>query len=313
MNFPVEILMLLALCGSSLGLFEYLERISRDPLRAKIQKPFGKASWYELIISLPESFVHLFDTVFGERQFSLVRVERSFIASMIALIILYSILIFGLSSSSFRLDFIEGDLSQTGLFALSAGIALFVNFAADYLSLAETRYVISVLSKRMRSDRPLVKSIAFIVIFFALDALFTFTIFAGTLIFVLFLIALPSALTEGISTPIQQMWQLFLVSIESWLYFIPHFSDSINNTNLGAFQYAFSPCFWSTFITSIWLWIFALTSVSTRLVLPLIAHVDSLKKYFDIEGRPFRTLGIISVPVLFILAVFWELVSWIAL
>ena len=55
--------------------------------------------------------------------------------------------------------------------------------------------------------------------------------------------------------------------------------------------------FLSTFFTSIWLWIYAISVSLSRLLLRMNSGVGFLLRASDVERKPFRSMGFVSVII----------------
>jgi hypothetical protein len=48
----------------------------------------------------------------------------------------------------------------------------------------------------------------------------------------------------------------------------------------------------STFLTSIWIWLYAIAGVTMRSTVSLFRGVDWMSEFFDVENRPVQALGL---------------------
>ena len=119
------------LAGSMLGLTllagSLLSPQRKDEIALWLMGAHSQESW-------SRSFVSLFDAVFGERHFSLRCMLRSTVASLIAVVLIWS-LMGNVGALGLR---IRAELSLGSVLVL----ALAVNVVADYVSLLETRYLL---------------------------------------------------------------------------------------------------------------------------------------------------------------------------
>jgi len=132
------------------------------------------------------------------------------------------------------------------------------NLIPDYISLIETRYIIS----KLASARSLRHTIALLILDFAA----TYGIFAILGFFL--------GIVSGEYTVIEILGELI-----RWPFFTSQKDDAI----MGIF-------FWSTFFTSIWIWLYLTAIVLIRFA-KMYERVWSL---FDIEQKPFQSLGLVA-------------------
>lgn len=57
------------------------------------------------------------------------------------------------------------------------------------------------------------------------------------------------------------------------------------------------PVFYSTFFTSLWLWLYALSQVAVRLAGRIAPALTFLKWALPIEERPLRSLGLVAAAL----------------
>ena len=199
--------------------------------------------------SWSRSFTAIFDAIFGTRHFSLRCIATSVLASLIAVVVLW--LLMGLNEGfGTRLEAAHG----LGTVLL---IGLFVNAAADYVSLLETRWL---LGRIDRWRHPLVQALVLLV---------------------------DLALTAAI------IWAAL------WLFQQTDWYDQItggDGEDLGEVLLVFSPFavfFYSTFVTSVWTWVYILSTWVMRGLARL-----RLGRVFDVAGSPVSVLLFAAVPVI---------------
>ena len=59
--------------------------------------------------------------------------------------------------------------------------------------------------------------------------------------------------------------------------------------------------FYSTFLTSVWLWLYAASVLVSRVLLRMNNGVGFLLRVTDVERQPFRSMGFISVIIVSVL------------
>ncbi len=232
----------------------------------------------------PSTFGVIFDQVFGERHLSSRCFYLSSIASLVSITIV--ILIWGsIRPSDFSLYITSNEsVSEKIIFILL--IAALLNLFPDYISLLESRKLVHWISK--------VRGITLILFFLAIDLIATFAIFVLGISFVILIFdftdrginaSLFDALKDGYSLIIKEAIPL---------------KTPRGELPLGIF-------FYSTFFTSIWIWMYAVSGTVIRLVGYLSSTTNRLKTILDIENKPLQSIAMISnllITLMFILALF---------
>lgn len=226
-----------------------------------------------------EGFVGAFDRIFGPKHLSLYCFIRSMAASVVAVTILLLLWI------ALRPDQFSAFAAGQGMAGLGEVILItfIVNVVADYLSLLETRVALGFLR---RWHSPWTRAGILVV-----DALATFTVW------LVFYAGLPFLLLAGVSSTANDI-MLFL-QFQVWSYG----PTIVDVTSLSA-QNGGPPVgiwFYSTFLTSIWLWIYLsagqlarAANVTGRAAGRGIAGLAGL---FDAERQPFRVLGFVAMLI----------------
>lgn len=233
-----------------------------------LESPDAKSSW-------PDFFVQLFDKIFSKqpkpgevlpewrRHLSERCFWRSCAASIFAVIAVTVV----------RTSLLEHlpSFSEMFSYALIAGVfSLFINLFPDYLSLLETRYLL-----RFMEMNPSVVTLALL--------LFADTVFT-VVIFVVVGLSVMAWIEPGAFLP------TFLEMLSDWkqIMWIEEDRHPLRRSSLqGLF-------FYSTFFTSAWLWLFALSQLFFRAASQLDSALRLLKYALPIETRPFRSMGIVA-------------------
>ena len=157
------------------------------------------------------------------------------------------------------------DFYGTPLFLLLGMLGAALNLFPDYLSLLETRFVL----RRMRRAGGVG-----LVGWLALDWLLTTAIFGfGVLFLVVFLVAFSG---EGLGRDLLAEWvQLFWLELPELL--------TGGNEFLSFYL-------WTTYLTSIWLWLYALSGLIVRSA----RAVPSVRDTLNIEDRPLYSMGLVA-------------------
>jgi hypothetical protein len=151
------------------------------------------------------------------------------------------------------------------------GLAFFavLNLLPDYLSLLESRYVIKLMQRG--------RSLARMILLLLLDLLVTVGIgFAAWM-----LLSLPVMSRET-------SWQIFVERI------LPLTASRVGGEGWGAA----GVFFYSTFFTSVWVWLFAISTQAVRLAEYFGIGLNRLKWLLDIQQKPIQSLGVMSILLL---------------
>jgi hypothetical protein len=260
-----------ATTGGLWFLAEKAENALSENARQRVVRWLQEADYTAALKSMPAQFVTMFDRVFGERHWSMKCFLRSCVASVCSVTLAYALC----RSLGFTL---AGEVAANLTPATAAALlfaALTFNAIPDYLSLLETRWLLGVAQRRLRTSwilgaDILMTSVIFAVFTLAVLLVLTFTVFKGA----------------GVGD-------------QSDAYFAGMFlglviSDPVVPIAVLA----------STFFTSVWLWLYALSVPFSRLLLRMNSGLGFLLKVTDVEEQPFRSMGFTSVVLVSLLFLF---------
>ena len=184
-------------------------------------------------------FCIFFDAIFGEKHLSRKCFFRSCIASIIAVILLYFFLgpLLGLLKQRADSDIPLGQVLLIGML---------VNLIPDYISLAETRWLLKAFDK--------VKTFWGHVLVLLLDAVVTGIIIAPAIL----------------------IYQHFMGIEDGLIHSIAVFS-------------VMAVFFYSTFLTSVWAWLYCLSTGFVKLFNSMF-----LVRVLDVEEAPHKSIGLVS-------------------
>ncbi|MBW2608079.1 MAG: hypothetical protein JRD05_10640 [Deltaproteobacteria bacterium] len=217
----------------------------------------------------PTLFAATFDSVFTKRHLSWSCFWRSSLASVFAVILIALLL----NSLGIVTDIYE-TISEEGigavLFALLFCCIVF-NIIPDYISLLETRIVINWMSKK--------NTFLHILVLLLLD------IVATNIIFFVITFMLLSLLT------LLPGFDLVMTIKKGLNMYIQGLTLSGKDKNMGIFIY-------STFFTSIWVWLYAFSGLCVGIVNKSKSVLEFFKKHLAIEDRPLRSMGFVIVLII---------------
>jgi hypothetical protein len=281
---------ILAYIGAWIGIagfvwvcFERADSVAKDEARDSAGKFLSNLEVGQLVNDWSKQFCHVFDAVFGERHFKWKCIWRSFLSSLLAVTIISALQYdqlfkyVGLTGAKIRVVSIEFNISTLVVFAfISIGGALLINWLPDYVSLLETRWILGRLETNSNALR--------IAIFLSIDLLVTPVIFLCYYFLLEFLYS-PFTVHYVLSAKvIISPFDLFSGEWSPWVIF-----------------------FFSTFFTSVWVWFYALASMTVVLLSKLQTPWLWLRDNFlDIDQKPILAMGWIAsmiVTVIFLVSI----------
>lgn len=235
----------------------------------------------EMPQSLPNwssTFAKVFDRIFGEKHLSWKCFLRSCIASHLSVIILF-LLYFGIVVRPLAL---KGQIRLNLAYFVDDNLLLLymipLNVVFDYFSLLESRFVIRWIARSSSNIR------AFI--FLVIDLIVTgFIALLAIWVGLTFLIPLFFSIDMEFYLSIGYVWRTFWAGLR--------FTNAANTIfPISSFWGVYIH---STLFTSMWVWLYVLSGLIVRLVRPAFGGINWFKRVFDIENKPLRSLGYVSV------------------
>lgn len=274
-GFAVALGVYAAVCSLLWLGFVRLEGLLEDDARTKIANWIRGERSTDDSRRWPASFVELFDRVFGEKHLSWRCFWRSCLASAMAVVVMMAV--FMMSYPLLVDEIIRKPHRLIGIGFITAILNLF----PDYLSLLETRYILRrmAVGEKVRTLGPAMLSVWLVIDIAATLAIIYAALFC--LIVILF-----GKKTLGFMG-MEGAW---------WLMF-----DGVTGSWPGIFIY-------TTFVTSVWLWLYAFSGIVVRLVNRVKRIRDFLDGNLKLQDRPLSVMGGVLV-VLFTL-VYWPLILW---
>jgi hypothetical protein len=263
--------------GTVFGVFELGERLASQ--RAKDALSRWLLSFdIQKAKALPDGTQEIFERIFGERHFSWKCFVRSAIFSLgaTAFILVLLFLIYPKETSALIATFFQG-------FWLWITEWLLWSILIDYVSLFKTRLILRIIS----SIRRQITLIAVAIV--CIDYIAYKLIFGVSLI-----------LFEQIVSVIQLGVFIRTNTPEYLLFRAPFIPHGIN---------WYFVWFWSGFVPSLWMWLYAVALVVTRTILRSEKLVNWLRWFLDVEKNPFRSIGAVAAALAFIASVAIILVS----
>ena len=249
-------------------LFSSLDTVVPCPTRRRIGEFLRNT---EVRFQWNESFVDIFDTIFGKACFTPRRLLMSAVISTIFSVVMY------LVWRSFQPEAYALIVREVGIVEPAVMAVVFLvllNWIPDYVSLQETRWLLTV----MQAGRGFPFFVVIVV-----DALLTFLVWVAWLTFVWVIFdVLDLQFFPELS------FHNYLRSIDAAVFFIG--DKKLIATFLSVYLY-------TTFFTSIWLWLYALSTWIIRFLHRLISAFQRAISPLDLESKPFTSIGVVSMAI----------------
>lgn len=167
--------------------------------------------------------------------------------------------------------------------AILFGSAIFFNLLPDYISLLETRFIISQMKK--------IKVVWRQILFLIIDIGLTTIIFViGLLVFFLILPFMLGNIPDPVE--VQKRYEMLVKLLLAGLFM---------NSPSGKSESLMGVFFYSTFFTSVWVWLYIMSVMTVRVLNRTFKSVNVLKSWLDIDNQPIRVLGVIAIVVITVL------------
>ncbi len=270
--------------GGIWALFDRAETVATGDARDAVSRWLHNLDLTRSLPNWPAAFAALFDYVFGKRHFSRGCFYRSCIASLVSVVLVTLVWV------ALRPEEFSAFIQSWTLATLSFGVlvVMFINFIPDYFSLLESRYVIQWVAAKATTIR--------IVVSLVIDFAATLVIFfVAVAIFIAVMELIRPAVRPHIAWDMNQ-WSavagtirdFFSISLRQWKDFVSLHSVMEGMPAAGIALY-------STFFTSVWVWLYALSGSGVKLLNYLGVGIGWLRKILDINDKPIRSLGFVSM------------------
>jgi hypothetical protein len=288
-----------AITGGIWTLFSRAETVTSPEAKVSISRWLKNVRLEGTSTNWPSTFADVFDSIFGKRHFSWRCFWRSCVASIAAVVVMTLIW------AALRPQEFKNFLYPRPIFASSEpptfepwavllvflGSA-FLNFIPDYLSLLESRYVLRLMRSRTSSLQ------VFALLIVDLLATAAIALCVMGLFTALFLLPIDSdeVTFSSVLTISKGLILGTTLSVEFFLQWpIP----------IGVW-------FYSTFFTSVWVWLYALSGLAVKVGEYLGITLTRLRWALDIENKPLHSLGMVSillVSLIYLVIAFYKLVA----
>lgn len=267
----------LAVTAGVLGLFwkgddavsdEFRELVSKRLQGIKIES--DNANWHQ-------SFIQIFDRIFGKNCLAFRCFLRSCVASILTVVAIFSIFIY-IHPDSLSIAITRMGESYIEVFVITFAFICF-NLLPDYFSLVETRWVMGIMSQKY--------SVLNVFLFLMLDLLITVSIFCIVGGFLFFSMAYLIAIAVRVdkSALIYDIIGLLELFYEELIYRGIYLGQDVSgHLSLGVF-------FYSTLFTSVWVWLFVISWLFVIYSAHFQRVLAMLQFVLPIKTRPIRAIG----------------------
>ena len=258
-------------------LFKAMEDTPADDKKRSVAnwlKSIADKSTSNTIIDSPQWFVESFDRIFGKKHLTIQCFLKSCVASIIAVV--FMTIIWALSDFASFIAFF--DFGLTAIFFVFIWI-VFLNFIPDFISLLETRWILNSFE-----NVSLIKMSGLLLI----DIIITGIIFAfGLWIYLLNF----ESTTE------------YVKILTLFIQFKSQYIGSLNGgINGGIF-------FYSTFFTSVWLYLFIISSIGAKVIYSFGHFGNTIMDFFGVQKTPFQSMGTITMILVTVCFVIYAIIN----
>ena len=242
---------------------------------------FGVREWISL---WPERVKRLFDNVFDEHHFTMRCILRSCIVSLFSITVIFVLFLILSKNTPAQWWIYWANVPVIHIFIGLVPPIIF-NLVTDYFALLETRWVIYAMRGKGGKYR--------LVLFLVVD--FVATIFVFIIVFGFISAYLKDGLLSYFGAGRNYGFGLsdFLYSYRDTIYLTLEYFRGFTIDPQDVRYFETPILFYSTFATSIWVWLSFLAVVSSRILNAIVKRTWSRwkVKFLDVEDKPFQSLA----------------------
>jgi hypothetical protein len=261
-----------AMTAAIWALFQRAETVLKPEVKTAISQWLRNLNPATAFENWPATFAAVFDRIFGERHLSWRCFLRSCVASFVAVVIV-TLIWAAIHPDQFNAFVQQGKYKYYAPFLSVFFVAGILNLIPDYLSLLETRYIIRWVSQT--------HSVVRILAFLAFDLVVTAAIFLGT-----YFAAGAFIITIKFGEPLGSF-------VLAFIQMVPRYMLPLTTWSPGSATPAI--WFYSTFFTSVWVWLYASSGLVVKLGEYLGIGIKALKTVVDIDNKPLRSMGFVAM------------------
>jgi len=227
-------------------------------------KSIAAKSTSQTIVESPRWFIEVFDRIFGDRHLTWRCFQRSCVASMVVVFVI-AIMWVVLNPCSWQQFLLY---AGTDAFPMIFILALVFNLVPDYISLLETRWILRKVAQASMKE---------LIVLLVLDAILTGVIFFSGVGIIILIYSVNTGDRVGVCTVLEFLNAFIL------------FRGS---------EIPFGIFFYSTYFTSVWLYLFIAASITTKLLYSLGHTGNQVLALLKIEENPFNSMGLLLIGLL---------------
>lgn len=294
------------------GVFRFVESLVSTETKEGLANFLQTHSYEPYLGPLPEIIQNTFIRLFGPRHFSKRCIILSVLVSQASLILSFIITAIWNFPAFLEAASVVGNsydklkasndaqakavvewvssVGATKIIAASAVCWLFWSIIPDYIALLKVRVILLI----MRYTSPGVSSLVTTLI---VDFIARIAVFLGSLAFIQTIILM--IVLWYYQNPM--VTDLHSLLVGSWVFgsMIFGFESAILIFSTSVF---FAPLianlFWASMIPSIWLWIYVISSLVTRMLLSSRSVLRRLVTLLDVSDHPIRSIGVVAATVM---------------
>jgi len=246
------------------------ETATPDAKRSAVDwiKSIAAKSTSQTIVESPRWFIEAFDRIFGDRHLTWRCFLRSCVASIMAVFVMTVVwaVLNPISWQQF-LRYVGVD-AGVDAFRMIFIFAFFLNLVPDYISLLETRWIFRKVAHAGMKE---------LIVLLVLDAILTGVIFFSGVGIIILIYSVNTGDWVGVHTLLEFLNAFIL------------FRGS---------EIPIGILFYSTYFTSVWLYLFIAASVATKLLYSLGRTGNQVLALLKIEEKPFNSMGLLLIGFL---------------
>jgi hypothetical protein len=282
-------------CSGIWMLFDQSERSVAAEVRADVARLLMTPRLRETVSRVPHLFRDAFDRVFGARHLSWRCFSRSCAASLLSVT---AVLAFWLTTRP-EARMLASDPALLGAVVWLVALTGLMNFVPDYFSLLETRFLLGKAAGRWRTgaillvDALVTAAISFVLIRVSMEVVYGSGVVIGSG-------SGSIVATDGVAQRAIDFGRWSDQLTDMVLFRESYGGITLSMVVDGSSGYGEVPVpvgifFWSAFVTSAWLWLFALAHTLLSVIARLGEGFAPILRLFEVQVAPFRAMGFASV------------------
>lgn len=265
--------------------FKWFDSVISSEFRTKCASFILGKKYESYLIILPDIAAQIIDRIFGSKHFSIKCFFRSLLFSTLSLILTFIVsILYDSNKISYFIRFNSNLKIKYGFIVVLVWLLFCV--IPDYIMLGKTRGIIWILRRIKLGEVRLI--FIGMVDFFIISLTFMLLFVATQVIFLnIYSFGTGKLPNESIISIVRASY------FEVAIFFLV---EEIVFMATGVLYHTFpiANIFWSAVMPSFWLWIFIVSSITSRFLFSIKPVFGVLIHVLDVKNYPFRSLGIIA-------------------